>query len=547
MAEQRLPIVNGDDGVWGTILRQYLMKEHYNGDADFNQATSTNGGHQFVTIRPGTTSAAPLTFASGSLLSTAAAGSVEYDGTYYYLTTSSATRMQIVTNTAAQTLTNKTLTAPKIDTIADTNGTNLISLTTTASATNYLDIKNNSAGLSPTISAVGTNSNIHINLIPKGVSGRITENGVEVTTISRVQTFTNKTLDNTNTVALKDTNFTLQDNGDATKQLQFDLASVTAGHTTTLAVPEVNGTTTIVGTDIAQNLSSKTINLANNTVTGTMAQFNAAVSDGDIDYALTPTAIKTSNYTAAANELVLVDCGAANIIVSLPTSPADGTKVGITQVGLSSTGKTVTMRATGTAKFNISIDGVFANWTDLPASIVTTVQYSTASQRWTVLEYQQTQTSVAEATHAGSADTLTTSRTFQTNLASTSAVGFNGSANNVHGVTGTLPVANGGTGATTFTSGNVLTGAGTSAVTATKAAPSGAFVGTTDTQVLSGKTIDGSSNTLSNVPMSALGTGKVTGSVNGTPTSLTLWKGTQAQYNALGTYDANTVYVVTTT
>lgn len=422
MADQRLPVVNSDDGVWGTILRQYLMKEHYNGDADFNQATSTNGGHQFVTIRPGTTSAAPLTFASGSLLSTAAAGSVEYDGTYYYLTTSSATRMQIVTNTAAQTLTNKTLTAPKIDTIADTNGTNLISLTTTASATNYLDIKNNSAGLSPTISAVGTNSNIHINLIPKGVSGRITENGVEVTTISRVQTLTNKTLD-----------------------------------------------------------------MASNTITGTMAQFNAAVSDGDIDYALTPTAIKTSNYTAAANELVLVDCGAANIIVSLPTSPADGTKVGITQVGLSSTGKTVTMRATGTAKFNISIDGVFANWTDLPASIVTTVQYSTASQRWTVLEYQQTQTSVAEATHAGSADTLTTSRTFQTNLASTSAVGFNGSANNVHGVTGTLPVANGGTGATTFTSGNVLTGAGTSAVTATKAAPSGAFVGTTDTQTLTGK------------------------------------------------------------
>jgi|LakMenEpi03Aug12_release.lakeMendotaPanAssembly.Ray.scaffolds.fasta_scaffold139821_2 uncharacterized protein (TIGR02145 family) len=51
----------------------------------------------------------------------------------------------------------------------------------------------------------------------------------------------------------------------------------------------------------------------------------------------------------------------------------------------------------------------------------------------------------------GSAATLTTSRTFQTNLASTSTASFNGSANVTPGVTGTLPVANGGTGATTPT------------------------------------------------------------------------------------------------
>ena len=53
-----------------------------------------------------------------------------------------------------------------------------------------------------------------------------------------------------------------------------------------------------------------------------------------------------------------------------------------------------------------------------------------------------------------------------------------------------LPVSNGGTGATSLTSGNVLVGGGTGAVTATKAAPSGAFVGTTDTQTLSAKRIN---------------------------------------------------------
>lgn len=51
----------------------------------------------------------------------------------------------------------------------------------------------------------------------------------------------------------------------------------------------------------------------------------------------------------------------------------------------------------------------------------------------------------------GSAATLTTGRTIQTNLASTSSASFNGSANITPGVTGVLPVANGGTGQTTAT------------------------------------------------------------------------------------------------
>lgn len=63
----------------------------------------------------------------------------------------------------------------------------------------------------------------------------------------------------------------------------------------------------------------------------------------------------------------------------------------------------------------------------------------------------------------GSAATLTTGRTFQTNLASTSAVSFNGSANNSHGVTGTLPVGNGGTGRATATTAYGLIAAGTTA------------------------------------------------------------------------------------
>lgn len=52
--------------------------------------------------------------------------------------------------------------------------------------------------------------------------------------------------------------------------------------------------------------------------------------------------------------------------------------------------------------------------------------------------------------NAPSAIKLQTARTIQTNLASTSTAGFDGTANVTPGVTGVLPVANGGTGATTL-------------------------------------------------------------------------------------------------
>lgn len=58
----------------------------------------------------------------------------------------------------------------------------------------------------------------------------------------------------------------------------------------------------------------------------------------------------------------------------------------------------------------------------------------------------------------GNADTatkLTTARTIQTNLASTISASFDGSANITPGVTGVLPIANGGTGNTAFTANRI--------------------------------------------------------------------------------------------
>ena len=63
-----------------------------------------------------------------------------------------------VTLTGTQTLTNKTLTAPKIGTsILDTSGNELLLLTATGSAVNELTLANASTGNGPILSATGEN------------------------------------------------------------------------------------------------------------------------------------------------------------------------------------------------------------------------------------------------------------------------------------------------------------------------------------------------------------------------------------------------------
>ena len=73
-----------------------------------------------------------------------------------------------VTATSTTTLTNKTLTSPKIGTsILDTNGNELALLTATGSAVNEFTLANAASGAGPTLSATGE-TNVDINLNPKG-------------------------------------------------------------------------------------------------------------------------------------------------------------------------------------------------------------------------------------------------------------------------------------------------------------------------------------------------------------------------------------------
>jgi hypothetical protein len=93
-----------------------------------------------------------------------------------------------------ETLTNKTLTSPKIGSdILDTNGNKLLGTSATASAVNYLSVLNSAATQRVQLQALGTDTNISIDIVPKG-TGTVRAGNVDVVTVSGNQSLTNKTL-----------------------------------------------------------------------------------------------------------------------------------------------------------------------------------------------------------------------------------------------------------------------------------------------------------------------------------------------------------------
>ena len=82
------------------------------------------------------------------------------------------TSSNLVGDTATQTLSNKTLTAPKFADagfIADANGNEMVVFQTTSSAVNALEVTNSATGNSVVLGAFGSDSNVDIDLTPKAL------------------------------------------------------------------------------------------------------------------------------------------------------------------------------------------------------------------------------------------------------------------------------------------------------------------------------------------------------------------------------------------
>jgi hypothetical protein len=129
--------------------------------------------------------------------------------------------------------------------------------------------------------AAGTGNIIGANTYSSNTSGTYTDSGTSTVILasqSGTETLKNKTFDNTNTVTLKDTNFTLQDDGDTTKQAVFDASSIGTGTTKTITLPNASGTMALIAA--SQTFQNKTITNANNVLGGvTMTLGSDATAD----------------------------------------------------------------------------------------------------------------------------------------------------------------------------------------------------------------------------------------------------------------------------
>ena len=178
--------------------------------------------------------------------------------------------------TTTQTLTNKTLTSPSINEILDANGNEILGLSTTASAVDFVTIKNGiGTGVPLHIYADGSSTNVGLHIQPKG-SGLVT----------------------------------ISDGTDFNKGIRFRSSGSTASAVTLLDAVSTAGrvvtlpdaTTTLVGRDTTDTLTNKTIAFSSNTFTGALA-----IANGGTGQTTASAAFNALSPVTTAGDLIIGD------------------------------------------------------------------------------------------------------------------------------------------------------------------------------------------------------------------------------------------------
>ena len=185
-----------------------------------------------------------------------------------------------------------------------------------------------------------------------------------VATLTGTQTLQNKTLDNTNTVTLLDTLFTLQDNLDNTKQAQFQLSAIATATTSTYTLPAAS--TTLAGLATTQTFAGNLTFSGNLTATSSIFT-RTATTQSWTDGSMT-TGAWTVGGTAQTGGITLGRSTAAQTLniatgatatattktVNIGTAGLNGSTTAI-NIGSAVAGATTTVNAYGDWTFNTPV------------------------------------------------------------------------------------------------------------------------------------------------------------------------------------------------
>lgn len=174
-----------------------------------------------------------------------------------------------------------------------------------------------------------------------------------ISTLIGTETFQNKTLDNTNTLNIFDTLFTLQDDGDATKQVRFQLSGITTGTTRTFTFPDANATFALTSNNLSVFAST------------TSSQLAGIISDetgsGALVFATTPTLVTPILGVATATTINKVTL----------TAPATGSTLTIADGKTATVSNTLTFTGTDSSSVAFGTGGtvVYSTVTTLSALV----------------------------------------------------------------------------------------------------------------------------------------------------------------------------------
>jgi hypothetical protein len=163
--------------------------------------------------------------------------------------------------------------------------------------------------------------------------------------------------------------------------------------------------TTAVGGDLSGTVSSATVaKVSGVAVSGTPSSGQVLTASSTTAaawstqtsgaQALSPTAVKTSAYTAAAGDYVPVDISGGSVTVTLPTAPTDKTRIGLKVVAVSGTpgSTTLTIARGGSDVFNVTGGSTSLTLNAKFQGVL--LQYASSSSLWYV---QTTDTPLNEA------------------------------------------------------------------------------------------------------------------------------------------------------